>query len=145
MPHVSAGFPGGTNGIEPTCQCRFKTQVQVPGLGRSPGGGHGNPLRYSCLEYPMDRGTWWAIVHRFKKRQTGLSDSACTQVPASLSPQSQSPLPTFIVFDRRAYFIRISEVLTSRFQSPQPSNSITLGALVFRAHITSLGAFQVPP
>ena len=32
----------------------------VPGSGRSPGGGHGNPLQYSCLENPMDRGTWWA-------------------------------------------------------------------------------------
>ena len=33
----------------------------VPELGRSPGGGHGNPLQCSCLENPMDRGTWWAI------------------------------------------------------------------------------------
>ena len=33
-----------------------------PGLGRSPGGGHGNPLQYSCLENPMDRGAWWAAV-----------------------------------------------------------------------------------
>ena len=31
----------------------------IPGPGRSPGGGHGNPLQYSCLEYPMDRGAWW--------------------------------------------------------------------------------------
>ena len=36
----------------------------ISGLGRSPGGGHGNPLQYSCLENPMDRGDWWAIVHR---------------------------------------------------------------------------------
>ena len=35
----------------------------TPGLGRFPGGGHGNPLQYSCLENPMDRGTWWAMVH----------------------------------------------------------------------------------
>ena len=35
----------------------------IPGLGRSPGGGHGNPLQYSCLESPMDRGAWWAVVH----------------------------------------------------------------------------------
>ena len=33
------------------------------GSGRSPGGGHGNPLQYSCLENPMDRGAWWATVH----------------------------------------------------------------------------------
>ena len=36
----------------------------MPGLGRSPGGGHGNPLQYSCLENPMDRGAWQASVHR---------------------------------------------------------------------------------
>ena len=35
----------------------------IPGLGRSPGGGHGNALQYSCLENPMDRGAWWAKVH----------------------------------------------------------------------------------
>ena len=35
----------------------------IPGLGRSPGGGHGNPLECSCLEKPMDRGAWWATVH----------------------------------------------------------------------------------
>ena len=40
----------------------------IPGLGRSPGGGNGNPLQYSCLENPMDRGAWWAIVHGMAKR-----------------------------------------------------------------------------
>ena len=36
----------------------------IPGYGRSPGGGHGNPLWYSCLENPKERGAWWAAVHR---------------------------------------------------------------------------------
>ena len=44
----------------------------IPGLGRSPGGGHGNPLQYSCLENPMDRGAWWATVHRLTKSLTQL-------------------------------------------------------------------------
>ena len=44
----------------------------IPGLGRSPGGGHGNPLRYPCLENPMDRGTWWATVHGVTKSWTQL-------------------------------------------------------------------------
>ena len=39
----------------------------IPGLGRSPRGRHGNPLQYSYLEDPMDRGTWWAIAHRVAK------------------------------------------------------------------------------
>ena len=44
----------------------------VPGSGRSPRGGHVNPLQYSCLENPMDRGAWWAIVHRVAKSWTQL-------------------------------------------------------------------------
>ena len=39
----------------------------VPESGKSPGGGHGNPLQYSCLENPMDRGAWWAVVHGVTK------------------------------------------------------------------------------
>ena len=42
----------------------------IPGLGRSPGGGHGNPLQYSCLENPMDRGAWQATVHGVTKSRT---------------------------------------------------------------------------
>ena len=41
----------------------------IPGLGRSPGGGLGNPLQYSCLENPMGRGAWWATVHGIAKSQ----------------------------------------------------------------------------
>ena len=44
----------------------------IPRLGRSSGGGHGNPLQYSFLENPMDRGAWWATVHRVTKSQTQL-------------------------------------------------------------------------
>ena len=44
----------------------------IPGLGRSPGGGYGNPLQYSCLEYPKDRRAWWVIVHGVAKSWTGL-------------------------------------------------------------------------
>ena len=42
----------------------------IAGLGRSPGEGDGNPLQYSCLENPMDRGAWWATVHGVAKNQT---------------------------------------------------------------------------
>ena len=42
----------------------------IPGSGRFPGGGHGNPLQYSYLENPMDRGAWWAIIHGVAKSQT---------------------------------------------------------------------------
>ena len=39
----------------------------IPGLGRFPGAGHDNPLQYSCLENPMDRGSWWSTVHEVTK------------------------------------------------------------------------------
>ena len=42
----------------------------IPGLGRSPEGGHGNPLQYSCLENPMDRGAWWATVLEVENSRT---------------------------------------------------------------------------
>ena len=48
----------------------WETQGSIPGLGRSPGDGNVNPLQYSCLENPMDRGTWWATVHRIAKSRT---------------------------------------------------------------------------
>ena len=52
----------------------------IPGSGRSPGGGNGNPLQYSWLEKPMDRGAWRATVHVVAKRQTQMSDQVHTCV-----------------------------------------------------------------
>ena len=49
-----------------------RDEASIPGSGRSPGGGHGNPLQYSCLENPMDRGAWQAIVHGVAKSRTRL-------------------------------------------------------------------------
>ena len=49
-----------------------KDIVSIPGSGRSLGGGNGNPLQYSCLGNPMDRGAWWATVHRVAKGRTRL-------------------------------------------------------------------------
>ena len=50
----------------------IRDEGSIPGSGRSPGGGHGNPLQYSCLENPVDRGVWLATAHRFTKNQTQL-------------------------------------------------------------------------
>ena len=46
----------------------------IPGSGKSPGGGNGNPLQYSCLKSSLDRGAWWPTVHGVTKSQTQLSD-----------------------------------------------------------------------
>ena len=65
----------GSVGKESTCNAGDASWI--PGLERSPGGGHGNPLQYPCLENPMDRGAWWATV-RGPQSRTGLSGGACT-------------------------------------------------------------------
>ena len=58
---VFLGFPGGSDSKESACN--VGDLGSIPGLGRSPGEGNGNPLHYSCLENSMDRGSWWATVH----------------------------------------------------------------------------------
>ncbi|CAN0404375.1 unnamed protein product [Rangifer tarandus platyrhynchus] len=58
-PHLFKGFPGGSVIKNlPVNVGEARDVGSIPGLGRSPGGGHGNPLQYSCLENPMDRGAW---------------------------------------------------------------------------------------
>ena len=59
------GFPGGSDSKEPACN--MGDLGSIPGSGRSLGGRNGNPLQYPCLESPMDRGAWWATVHRVTK------------------------------------------------------------------------------
>ena len=62
------GFPGGSDG---KASARSEGDLgSIPGLGRSPGEGNGNPLQYSCLEIPMDGGAWQATVHGVSKSQT---------------------------------------------------------------------------
>ena len=68
----SWGFPGSSDGKESACNSI--DLGLIPGSGRSPGEGNGNPLHYSCLENPMDRGAWWATVHGVAKSQTRLND-----------------------------------------------------------------------
>ena len=63
---VGKNLPANAGGV--------RDEGSIPGSGRFPGGGHGNPLQYSCLENPMDRGAWRAIVHGVMKSRTRLSD-----------------------------------------------------------------------
>jgi len=64
------GLPDGSAGEESACT--VGDTGSVPGSGRSPGRGNGNPLQYSCLENSMDRGTWWAAVQGVTKIRTRL-------------------------------------------------------------------------
>jgi len=65
------GFPGGSVVKNPSANAGDTRDAgSISGSGRSPGGGHGNPLQYSCLENPMDRGAWWDTVHGAAKSYT---------------------------------------------------------------------------
>ena len=68
-----SGLPRGTNGKESVCNAGdVRDAASIPGSGTFPEGGHGNPFQDSCLENPMDRGAWWATVHRIAQSWTWL-------------------------------------------------------------------------
>ena len=70
---TDSDFPGGASNKNPPANVGDTGYVGlIPESGRSPGGGHSNPLQYSCLEKPMDREDWWAMVYRVAKGQTWL-------------------------------------------------------------------------
>ena len=73
------GFPGGSVVKNlPANARRLGDAGLIPGLGRSPGGGHGTPLQYFCLENPTDRESWQTTVHKVTKSQTEISNTACS-------------------------------------------------------------------
>ena len=65
---VVLGFPGGSDSKESACNAG--DLGLIPGSGRFPGEGNGNPLQYSCLENSMDRGAWWATVYAVTESDT---------------------------------------------------------------------------
>ena len=67
---MSIGFPCGSDGKESACNAGDLDSISESG--RSPGGGHGNPLQYSCLKKPTDIGAWWATVHKVARSWTRL-------------------------------------------------------------------------
>ena len=69
---MDLGFPGGSDSKDSVCNAG--NPGLIPGLGRSPGEGNGNPLQYPCLENLMDRRAWWAEVHGVAKSQALLSN-----------------------------------------------------------------------
>ena len=69
--YLCYGFSGGSDGKE--SDYNVGDPSSVPGMGRSPGEGNGNPLQYSCPDNSMGRGTWWATVHGVTKNQTQLN------------------------------------------------------------------------
>ena len=94
---LSWGFPGGS--VVKIPHVNAGDMDLIPGLGRSTGGGNGNPLQHSCLENPMDRGAWWATVHVVAKSEpdwthththTYYNEITNRVRPTSVAPQYQN-------------------------------------------------------
>ena len=90
------GFPGGAIGKEPPASAGDIRDVGlIPGLGRSCGGGHSNPLQCSCLENPIDMAAWHTMVHRVEKSWTQLkqlSSHACITEVLCFTPGTNTTL-----------------------------------------------------
>ena len=97
------GFPHSSVGKESSCNAG--DLGSIPGLGRSPGEGNGNPLQYFCLENPMDRGTWWSTLH------------GATRVRHDIATK-----PSSIYFTHDSVYI---SMLLSQFAPPSPSPTMT--------------------
>ena len=90
------GFPGGTGGKEPACQCRrCKRWGFNPWVWKIQGGRNGNAFQYSCLENSMDRGAWWATILEAAKSQMWLS----TLFQFNFHGKGESKLPMELSFE----------------------------------------------
>ena len=88
----------------------------IPGLGRFPGGGHGNPLQYSCLKNPMDRGAWWAygvaksqteLKQQHRSLKCALTSLAPRREPRFAKKQTQKRLKSLSHFRQCSFFFRL--------------------------------------
>ena len=86
------GFPGGSDSKESVCN--VGDLGLIPGLGRSPGGGHGNPLHYSCLETPMDRGAWRAMDCTWGHKESEAAERLSTAQHRVLMSKRQREIMT---------------------------------------------------
>ena len=85
-------FPRGSSSKESAYDVEATGDTGLTlGLGISPGGGHGNPLQYSCLENPMDRGAWWDTAHRVTKSWTHLTQLCMHTQMSTNMETNQSP------------------------------------------------------
>ena len=101
---VLSGFPGGSDGRASACNA--EDPGSIPGSGRSPAEGNGNPLQYSCLENPMVGGAWYVIVHGVSKSRTQPSDF------------------TFTFFHFKVWYVQLLEEFKERNMHPGLGNWI---------------------
>ena len=113
----------------------------IPGSGRSPGGGHGNPLQYSCLGNPTDRGAWWATVHEVAKSRTQLSNFTYCVTVTRGGEGNGNPLQHSCLgnpMDREAWRATVHEVAKSQTQLSLLSNNNSHGTLETPGPLCSL-------
>ena len=109
---IMNGFPGGSEVEESACNAG--DLGSIPGSGRSPGEGNGNPLQYSCLENPMDGGAWRAAVHGVAKSRTQLSDftslhfNECLVTQLSFSGEKKLFLVVILFLVQLPFLVKIS-------------------------------------
>ena len=116
------GFPGGASGKEPTCQCRRQDMGLILGSGKSPGEENGNPLQYSCLENPMDRGAWRATVHGVSELDTAEATYHAGIWSKKKKPFEHATRKTSLF--HRLLRERIHAVFTSSLNIAAPSSTV---------------------
>ena len=122
-----------------------ETWVWSSALGRSRGGGHGNPLHYSCLESSTDRGAWWATVHGIAKSQTGLkrlSTQHAHEEELSYSPETKYTVTKQAHFPVQIHSCRFCTVVTWRIKNitRQTTDPKVRDEVLLKLQIPSLGS-----
>ena len=125
---ISLGFPGGASGKEPASQYRRRKRRSFdPWVGNIPGGGRGNPLQYSCLQNPMDRGARQTTVHRVTTSQTRLKQllahKALGDSPLTFLTKLYTVSPLKLILHLRVFLVVVYVIIFSLIciHSPMPS------------------------
>ena len=115
------GFSGGASGKEPACQCRNIWDAgSIPGSGRLPGGGNGNPLQHSYLENFMERGAWWAAVHGVTRVGHNLVTKPPPGISLEHSEKSWNPLNSALrLCQKKMWLIKNRICIGHRFTEVQ--------------------------
>ena len=141
------GFPGG--GVVknlPANAGDTRNAGSIPGSGRSPGVGNGNPLQYPCQENPMARGAWWAIVHGATKSWTRLS--TCTRrhseilnyILQTLSHQSKKGSGRKLIMD---WCKEVSQTFSHSLFSPLPIKPIFIALFIYLSYLPQILIFYL--
>ena len=113
---ICQGCPGGSEVKASAWNAR--DLGSIPGSGRSPAEGNGNPLQYSCLENPMERGAWWATVQGLTKSRTRLSDFISLHFTSLKRTKVKMPRQTLRGKESRWKSLRGSELFRRRIRKP---------------------------